>query len=332
MKPAGPAAALDDRLASHLSASGLLAGAHKVIVALSGGGDSTALLLLLVAWARRSGATVVPCHVAHGLRGEAGLADARFCADLARDLSLPFRLRSVEARALRRSGESLEAAGRRLRYEVLLGLSADLGEGTPVATGHTLDDQAETVLLNLARKTGRDRGGIRVRRSDGVVRPLLPFLRAELRTFLEAQGASWREDETNRDERIPRNRIRLSTLPALEERWPGTARRLARAAQEWTRRLDALDATIDRGLAGAEAPERGPWPRALFASLGPEAAGRLLVRAAGAREKVPGREQVRKVLSRLSGLEESFAEGFASLVLAADARSVRLAPPARLKR
>lgn len=333
-----PSPTLPSRLAAHLDASGLLDGSPRVVVALSGGGDSVALLHLLLPWAARTGAVLVPAHVAHGLRGDAGLADARFAADVSRGLGLPFCFRSVETRELRRSGESLEAAARRLRYEALLGLAADLGAAgdadapVPIATAHTLDDQAETVLLALARRSGRSRGGIRARREDGVVRPLLPFSRAELRAWLTAEGLPWREDETNEDDRFERNRIRRRVLPALEARWPGAAARLARAGAAWNARLDALDRAIDGALSARGVPAGGPWPRELFASLGPEAAGRLLVRAAGRRGKSPGRAQVEHALRRLAGGEERLSEGLAGLVLAADARAVRLAPAARLRR
>src|SRR6185369_9712446 len=92
-------------------------------------------------------------------------------------LDVPFALCPADVPGLRRKGESLEAAARRLRYEALLHLADELGPGSLV-------DQAETVLLNLSRRSGRSRGGVRARRGDGVVRPLLPFRRAELRAFL----------------------------------------------------------------------------------------------------------------------------------------------------
>ncbi|HQR68209.1 MAG TPA: tRNA lysidine(34) synthetase TilS, partial [Thermoanaerobaculia bacterium] len=194
-----------------------------MVAALSGGGDSTALLALLHDWASPRNVSVVAMHVLHGSRGRRGEEDAVFCARLAAGFGRPFAFRPVDVPGNRRSGESLEAAARRLRYEALLALAAETGEGTLGATGHTLDDQAETVLLNLHRHAGRTRGGIRARRTDGVVRPLLPFSRAELRALLAARGLAWREDETNEDERLLRNRIRRRELPALETAWPGAA-------------------------------------------------------------------------------------------------------------
>ncbi|HEV8268062.1 MAG TPA: tRNA lysidine(34) synthetase TilS [Thermoanaerobaculia bacterium] len=321
---------LRTRFAAHVESSGLLSDARNVVVACSGGGDSTALLVLLLPFAKKHGITLVPAHVAHGLRGAAGDQDARFVADLARDLALPFALRPVNVPEHRAKGESLEAAARRLRYASLLSLARELGEGTletPVATGHTLDDQAETVLLNLLRHAGRTRGGIRPRRKDGVVRPLLPFTRAELRRALEDEGIPWREDETNENEKLLRNRVRRRLLPELEGRWPGIAARLSRAADAWTRRLDSVDGRIDAALEGAGAPLGGPFARTLLERLEPEAMGRLLVRAAGERGRVPGRAQVRRAVERLTRGDSRFEEAFGGLRLAADPRTVRLRAP-----
>jgi tRNA(Ile)-lysidine synthetase-like protein len=255
--------ALRDAFARHLAASGLLDGARALVAACSGGGDSTALVVLLAPVARQRGIPLVGFHVDHQLRGVEGHRDARSAADLAASLGLPFSFRSFPVRDLRSRRESLESAARRLRYESLLALGRELGDGTLLATGHTLEDQAETVLLNLERKMGRSRGGIRARRADGVVRPLLPFYREELRAFLRSEGVPWREDASNADERFERNRIRHRVLPGLEARHPGTIPRLARAAEALTRRLSGIDAGIDEALATAGVPLEGPWPRAL---------------------------------------------------------------------
>ncbi|MGZ5428592.1 MAG: tRNA lysidine(34) synthetase TilS, partial [Thermoanaerobaculia bacterium] len=267
-------------------------------------------------------------HVAHGLRGAAGDEDARFCARLAATLLLPFALRPVDVPSGRRKGESLEAAARRLRYAALLALSHDL-EDAPVLTGHTRDDQAETVLLHLERRLGRGRGGIRPRRADGVVRPLLPFSRAELRQFLEERNVEFREDETNENEGFARNRVRRRVLPALEKASPGATERLARAGEAYSTRLDALDRRIDKALAEAKISSNGIWPRSFFKHLTPEEAGRVLVRAAGAGGHVPGKAQVKKILSRLEKGDRTFGEEFAGGRIEADPRFVRLVPGIR---
>ncbi len=320
------------RFNRHLEESHLLDGASCVIVACSGGGDSTALLFLLHSLSQDAfpGSPLpfdlVACHVAHGIRGKAGEADALFVADHVATLGIRFFLKPIDVPKNRRKGESLEAAARRLRYGALLSLASELGPQTLVATGHTLDDQAETVLLNLHRHTGRTRGGIRARREDGLVRPLLSSSRAELREYLSSRGIAWREDETNENERLQRNRIRRRELPALEEASPGTAARLARAGEAWTRRLEILDGAIDVALTRAGIRSEGPWPRSLLVGLGPEGTARLLVRAAGARGGVPGRVQLSRAVGRLFGGETKVAESLAGLRISADSRVVRLTP------
>ena len=132
-----------------------------------------------------------------------------------------------------REGLSLEDAGRRLRYEFLTRVAREIGAGV-VATGHTLDDQAETVLMRLLRGSGLEglAGIPPVRAGSGVriIRPLIETGRAEVLAYLGAIGTGWREDETNRDVAILRNRVRLVLLPALEGYNPDIRQALARLA------------------------------------------------------------------------------------------------------
>ena len=321
---------LPDRFAHHLAETGLLDGAARLAVACSGGGDSTALLVLVNGWAAPRGIGVVALHVTHGLRGEAGLADARFCANVAARLGVPYGFLSVDVPSQRRKGESVESAARRLRYRVLLSVAGDMGAA--VLTGHTRDDQAETVLLHLERRLGRARGGIRASRSDGVVRPLLPFSRAELRAFLTSEGVPWREDETNANEGFARNRVRRTVLPGIERRMPGATERLARAGEAYSRRLDALDRRLDSALSEENVSLKGNWPRSFFARLSDEEVARFLVRAAGVARgaaagggRPPGRKQIEKVLHRLRR-DPVFHETFAGHRLTAGTRFVRLTP------
>jgi tRNA(Ile)-lysidine synthase len=302
-----------------------------LVVGLSGGADSVALTDALAALRRRRSFRLVAAHLDHGLRSSSA-EDAAFCRALCGRLGVPLRAGHADVRArAARDGQGLEAAARRERYAALLALALEIGPGTLVATGHTADDQAETVLLNLHRHAGRTRGGIRAGRADGVVRPLLPFSRAEIRAFLSSRGIAWREDETNENEALLRNRIRRRELPALEAASPGTAARLARAGEAWSARIGALDGRIDAALAAEDVPLEGPWPRRLVVALGEEAAGRLLLRAAGAAGAVPGRQQLEKAVRRLFRGEAPWAESLAGRRLSADSRVVRLArrAPAR---
>ena len=122
-----------------------------------------------------------------------------------------------------------------MRYEIFERAARELS-ATRVATGHTLDDQAETVLLRLLRGAGsRGLGGIRVRRG-AYIRPLLDCRRSELRRYLLARDEPFREDASNFDRRIPRNRVRHDLLPVVEDLAPGGVRALARAADVGGRR------------------------------------------------------------------------------------------------
>src|SRR5690606_19196900 len=128
-----------------------------------------------------------------------------------------------------RSGQSIESAARKLRYRAFDEAAERLG-ATIVATGHTVEDQAETVLLRLFRGASR-RGvsAIRARRAH-YARPLLGCRRADLRAYLEALGTGWREDASNEDTTIARNRLRHDVLPVIERAFPGASAALARFA------------------------------------------------------------------------------------------------------
>jgi len=207
-----------------------------VLVACSGGPDSTALLHLLV----RLRSTSVPdlrlgvACLDHGLRGDEGAADARFVEGLAWDLDLPVRVGRAEVGEAAR-GSSVEEAAREARYGFLAEAARGLGLGL-VATGHTREDAAETFLLRLLRGSGRTGlCGLRpVRALDGdllLVRPLVGVSRSDLRAYLDREGLPSRHDATNEDARFDRNRLRRDLMPALEAFSPGAADRLARTSQ-----------------------------------------------------------------------------------------------------
>ena len=222
---------LADQVAATLRQRVRLASGARVLVALSGGADSVALACLMADLQRRGDWSLAGlAHVNHQLRGAEADGDEAFSAEVARQLGVPFRStrRDVTALAAERH-ESIEAAARRARYAWLSQVAGELG-ATHIATGHTMDDQAETVLLRLLRGAGtRGLSGVRATRGT-IIRPLLECRRVQLREFLAQRGQPFREDASNTDRTIARNRIRHELLPVVETIGPGAVAALARTA------------------------------------------------------------------------------------------------------
>ncbi len=189
---------------------------QRVAAAVSGGADSVALALWLHDFATRPAPAfsfVGLIHVNHALRGAESDADEVFCRDLAQRLNVPV---DIVAAPVAATGRSPESAARDARYAAFDLAAARLG-ATMVCTAHTADDQAETVLLRLLRGAGlRGLSGIRPTNRQ-IVRPLLDCRRNHLRDWLVQHGEAWREDASNLDVSIPRNRIRHELLPVLEQ-------------------------------------------------------------------------------------------------------------------
>jgi tRNA(Ile)-lysidine synthase len=194
-----------------------------LLVGASAGIDSTVLAHAVHALAGPLALRPALGHVHHGLRGAEADADEAFVQSLGAALGVPVLTRQVAPRRLREGGPSrtrptLQEAARRLRYDALFEMAAQVG-AERIATAHTLDDQAETVLLRLLRGTGPSGlGGIPERSPDGrVVRPLLAVSRAEIERFASARGLLFREDASNRDPAYARARLRRDWLHGLGE-------------------------------------------------------------------------------------------------------------------
>lgn len=186
-----------------------------VIAGVSGGADSVCLLFVLCSLRKKLGFSVKVCHVNHGLRGEAADADERFVKGLCRKLDVPCRIfhKNVELIARKRK-QSSEEAGRAVRRESFEIMCREDG-GTKIATAHHRDDNAETVLLNLARGTGlRGLCGIRPVYGNWI-RPLLGVSREEIETALVQAEITWRKDGSNEEDIYTRNRIRHNILPVF---------------------------------------------------------------------------------------------------------------------
>ncbi|MBN9662808.1 MAG: tRNA lysidine(34) synthetase TilS [Acidobacteria bacterium] len=197
-------------------------------VAVSGGADSVCLAAVLRALSGQLGIRLHILHLNHGLRGAESDGDAAFVTSLADEWSLPCTIEHVELDITRGNLEQ-EARRARQRFFAEAARSAGLNR---VATGHTLSDQAETVLFRLVRGTGpAGLTGILPVTAEGLVRPLIEVERAEVRQWLGEQGLRWREDSSNLDSRFRRNVLRQRILPDLEEHVrPGSGRALARLA------------------------------------------------------------------------------------------------------
>ncbi len=188
----------------------------KVGVAVSGGADSVCLLECLRELAPRLGLHLTVLHVNHGMRGPAAHGDAEFVEALAKSRGLPFHLHRAGVPALAAAhGDNLEQTARQARYAFFRQFVLE-GALDRVATGHTRNDQAETVLHRILRGSGlTGLAGILPATGDGIVRPLLNVSRQEIEEWLNERGVAWREDATNQDTGLTRNRLRHVTLPLL---------------------------------------------------------------------------------------------------------------------
>ena len=239
----------------------------RLVAAVSGGADSMALLLLLRQLQPRFGYTLSACHVNHGLRGQSADRDEAFVRAECARLGVPLRVFHA-AELTPPPAHAGEDWARRLRYTAFVQLQ---GQGIDaIATAHTANDQAETLLLRLARGTGlHGAGGIRPRRGC-YLRPLLCLSRAETEAVCRAAGQPWVTDETNDTDAYARNRLRHSALPALESTNAAAVQNLARFCEKAARADAYLAAGAAKLLAAARLPGAEPaWQLALLQAADP---------------------------------------------------------------
>ncbi len=257
----------------------LLSRGDRVLVAVSGGPDSVALLHLLHELSERWGLELEVAHLQHGIRGGEAKEDARFVADLAESLGLPFHLKEIDLPQMKASAGkgNLEALARAERYRFF---AAVIGERKldKIATAHTQDDQAETILMWLLRGAGmKGLGGMAplqaIRVSDlnsprpvTVIRPLLEISKAEILDYLAENKLAYRLDRTNYDTALLRNWIRQELLPAIKRRaggdFPARLSRAAKLLREEDRYLDQLAVGGLAEMRNADALDRSALLRA----------------------------------------------------------------------
>lgn len=293
-----------------IETQGMIQRGDRIGVALSGGADSVALLSLLQDLAAPLGFSTVVIHVNHGLRGAESNRDQAFAQKTAEMFSLPLETRAIppDAMVAGKRGPSLENRARTERYRIFEELRSSLGL-SKLALGHTLDDQAETIIMKFLRGTGLAglRGMLPLR--DGFyIRPLLETTRREVLACLEGRNLSFVTDSSNADQRFLRNRVRMTVLPGLAASCnPNLAETLCRMAAVIRDEEDCLEAMSREsratlGLTGAGPPcdisvtEFRALHRALRRRL-----VRKCLEAAGGVPGERGFDQVEAVLSLVDG-------------------------------
>ena len=275
---------IGEELLARVEAGGLLAGPAPELAMLSGGRDSVCMLDLAVR--ARGPEKVSALHVNYGLRDEAG-EDERHCTELC--LRLGVSLEVVRPQRPEGAG-NLQAWARDERYAAAARLAE--ASGATIVTGHTADDQVETILYRLASSPSR-RALLGMRPRNGrLARPLLETTRAETTAYCEERGLPWREDATNEEAGYKRNLVRREVVPALEKIHPAAKENVLRTAALLHSEAELLDSLVDAELMGEGKAPAGSIAHARFAELHPalrrlvlqrladEAAGRPVAGAA----------------------------------------------------
>jgi tRNA(Ile)-lysidine synthase len=252
----------------------LLRAGDRVGAAVSGGADSVALLRAFLELRAELGLVLAVVHFNHRIRGAESDADEQFVRQLAERFALPFLCGSADVPAwAREQGLGIEAAARRLRYEYFAELldtpKAEHGNNVDafpldkIATAHTANDQAETVLMRLLRGAGtRGLGAIRASLGQrGIIRPLLGVTRKEITAYLECIQQPWREDSSNRHLDHTRNRVRHTLIPLIERDFnPAIVHILAEHAQIAQAEEEYGDFATEQALVAVSDPAPGPGP------------------------------------------------------------------------
>jgi tRNA(Ile)-lysidine synthase len=297
---------IGEELLERVESGGLLAGPGPLLAMVSGGRDSVCMLDLSV---RVRGAEAVSVlHVNYGLREEAG-EDERYCARLCERLGVPLE---VERPRRDEGAGNLQAWARESRYAAAARLAEE--RNATILTGHTADDQVETILYRLASSPSR-RALLGMRPKDGrLARPLLGTTREETTAYCEERGLAWRDDASNEEADYKRNLLRRDLIPELEKIHPAAKANVLRTATLLREEAELLDSLVDAELAGSADAPAGAIAHPRFAELHPalrclvlqrladEAAGRPVPGAARFAEQVAGLSRGGSTLDLGSGV------------------------------
>ncbi|MEW6088818.1 MAG: tRNA lysidine(34) synthetase TilS [bacterium] len=211
----------EKQLIEKITTSGLIKKNDRIVIGLSGGPDSTALAILLNKLRNKNNLSLFLVHINYHLRGKDSDKDENFCRNMARKLELPFYLLPVNKNILENSNNSLQDTARELRLEFFLKI-AQKHNVNKIALAHQADDQAETVLFNFLRGSGKQGlSGIPVKRpltkKIVLVHPMLSISRKDILSFLKKEKITFRVDASNKKIIYMRNKIRLKLIPFLEK-------------------------------------------------------------------------------------------------------------------
>jgi tRNA(Ile)-lysidine synthase len=277
-------------LLERVEAGGLLAGPGPLLAMVSGGRDSVCMLDLAVR--ARGTEAVRALHVNYGLREQAG-EDERHCARLCERLGVPLE---VERPRRPEGAGNLQAWARKTRYAAAAALAE--AHDTTIITGHTADDQVETILYRLASSPSR-RALLGMRPKDGrLARPLLAASREETTAYCEERGLAWRDDASNEEADYKRNLVRRALIPELEKIHPAAKQNVLRTGALLREEAELLDSLVDAELA----PGKGVIAQQRFAELHPALRRLVLQRLAddAAGRPVPGAARFAEQVAGLS--------------------------------
>ena len=227
-----PLLKMEERVHQMIKTRDLLSAGEHLVVAVSGGPDSVALLACLTALSARWNWALSIGHVNHGLRGRESEEDAAFVKELGAQFGVPVSICEVplNKQNAKLSKQSFQAYAREARYQALVNIFEER-RATKIVTGHTADDQAETVVMWMLRGSGTaGLSGIPMRRGERIVRPLLGIPRSDIMSYLKKQKLKWRIDSSNSQPVYFRNRLRQDLLPQLKDISPGIVKVLVRQA------------------------------------------------------------------------------------------------------
>ena len=229
---------IEEKVRNFCLTKGLLDTGDSVVVGLSGGADSVCLLFILLDLKKELDLEVSAIHVNHGIRGDEAQRDENFCRELCRVNKVPFKCVKVDVPAIaEQRGESIEEAGRNIRYEEY-NIYADVIGANKIAVAHNRNDVAETFMFQLFRGS-RLAGLSGIRPMNGrIIRPILPLTRKEIEQYLSGKRQGYVVDSTNLSLQYSRNFIRNKILPAAEELQPKALEHITSTADYLARVTD----------------------------------------------------------------------------------------------